>query len=436
VESPSPSPSLLPPPLPLRAQIAWIGPEDAGLYLGSPSIVRCANGSLLASHDTFGPALAHNTRTAFTRRSDDDGKTWQLGAAVPNMYWATLFNRPGDAATYIMGTSNDNAIPGSPAQIVLSATTDCGTTWLPTAFLTNSSIAYSTGPTPVIVKDGRLWRAFEHNLGSWGTGYAAVAASADVNAASLLDPAAWTVSGGLLWANVSQFVPPSWGSPNVTSSYGWLEGNAVVPVNDSQPGIMMVMRVNSIPAANKAALLQLDGPTGTPTFVGWIDPFPGGMSKFTIRRDNVTGLYVTLSNNIVDDRVTAPPMCAPGPSQWTAPVVRVPGGPLPCCSVDTARNCGTEVTCWWCHSMARNNLTLSVSSDLTQWTVVATVMSDDTGFAQWQSQLMTGFQYVDWQFDGDDIITAVRAGYRGSECYHNSNRELFQRLVGWRSWSR
>jgi hypothetical protein len=395
--------------------------------------VRCSNGSLLASHDTFGPALSHATRTAFTRRSDDNGKTWVLGGAVPNMYWATLFTRPGDAATYIMGTSNDNAIPGSPAQMVLAATSDCGGTWTASVFLTNSSVAYSTGPTPVVLKDGRLWRGFEHNLGSWGTGYAVVAASADAKATNLLDPAAWTVSGGLLWANVSQYVPPSWGNPNVTSSYGWLEGNAVLPANASQPGIMMVLRVNSIPAANKAALLRLDGPTATPAFLGWIDPFPGGMSKFTIRQDAVTGLFVTLSNNIEDDAVTAPPLCAPGPASWGAPIAP-PDRPLGCCSVDTARNCGSTIGCWWCHSMARNNLTLSVSTNLTHWTVVATVMADDTGFAQWQSQLNTGFQYVDWQFDGDDLIAVVRAGYRGAECYHNSNRELFQRLVGWRSW--
>lgn len=414
--------------------MVWIGPEDGGLYVGSPSIVRCANGSLLASHDTFGPALADATRTAFTRRSDDDGRTWLLTSAVPNMYWATLFTRPGDNATYIMGTSNDNALPHSPAQVVLAATSDCGSTWTQTAFLTNSSVAYSTGPTPVVVKDGRLWRAFEHNFGSWGTGYAVVAASADVTAPNLLDPAAWTVSGGLLWANVSQFVPPSWGNANVTSSYGWLEGNAVVPANASQPGIMLVLRVNSIPAANKAGLLRLDGPTATPVFLGWVDPFPGGMSKFTIRRDDATGLFVTLSNNVLDDSVTAPPLCGPGPSGWSGGLVAPPAGPLKCCSVDTARTCGTAISCWWCHSMARNNLTLSVSPDLTNWTVVATVMSDDTGLAEWQRQLLTGFQYVDWQFDGADLIAVVRAGYRGAECYHNSNRELFQRLVGWRSW--
>ena len=40
----------------------------------------------------------------------------------------------------------------------------------------------------------------------------------------------------------------------------------------------------------------------------------------------------------------------------------------------------------------------------------------------------TGFHYVDWVFDGDDIVFAVRAGYRGSNTYHNANRLAVKRL--------
>lgn len=45
----------------------------------------------------------------------------------------------------------------------------------------------------------------------------------------------------------------------------------------------------------------------------------------------------------------------------------------------------------------------------------------------------TGFQYVDWQFDGDDIIYTVRTAYDGAHSFHDANRITFGRLPGFRS---
>jgi hypothetical protein len=109
--------------------------------------------------------------------------------------------------------------------------------------------------------------------------------------------------------------------------------------------------------------------------------------------------------------------------------------PLPCCSMQQQLACGPAAPpCLWCRANARNNLTLSVSPDLLAWRVVRTVMSDDSGLPEWAAQLWTGFQYADWVFNGSDILAAVRGAYRGAQCYHNSNRLLFQALRGWRSW--
>jgi len=103
----------------------------------------------------------------------------------------------------------------------------------------------------------------------------------------------------------------------------------------------------------------------------------GGNSKFTIRRDNETGLYITLSNNVTDLEYVG----------------------------------------------MRNILTLSYSKDLINWVVAPqALLSDDTGFPWEYSVMFTGFHYVDWQFDGDDIFYAIRTGYRGANSYHNSNR--------------
>ena len=55
-------------------------------------------------------------------------------------------------------------------------------------------------------------------------------------------------------------------------------------------------------------------------------------------------------------------------------------------------------------------------------------MEDDTGLSFTNSIQLTGFQYVDWQFDGDDILYLVRTAYRGAVRYHDSNRIIYRVL--------
>jgi hypothetical protein len=55
-------------------------------------------------------------------------------------------------------------------------------------------------------------------------------------------------------------------------------------------------------------------------------------------------------------------------------------------------------------------------------------MKDDSHSDPEESKLKTGFQYVDWKFDGDDIIYLVRVSYDGANNYHDSNRIWFCRM--------
>ena len=82
----------------------------------------------------------------------------------------------------------------------------------------------------------------------------------------------------------------------------------------------------------------------------------------------------------------------------------------------------------------RNVLSLSVSENLTDWRVVKTLMTDDTGLSHEDSIRLTGFQYADWQFDGDDIIYLVRTAYRGAVRYHDANRMIYRVLRNYRLW--
>ena len=61
-----------------------------------------------------------------------------------------------------------------------------------------------------------------------------------------------------------------------------------------------------------------------------------------------------------------------------------------------------------------------------------TLLEDDSGLSPEQSIARIGFQYVDWQFDGDDIIYVVRAAYRGAHNFHDANHIVFARIENFR----
>lgn len=406
-------------------------PELSGVYLGSPSLLYLPSGALLASHDFFGPGagkLLGLTRTLISRAG---GPFTPTGNAT-DLYWATLFSRPGDPAAYLLGTSGDEQSQG---HITIARSSDEGTTWVTSSLRAGGAQPFSTGPTPVLQSGGRLWRAFEHNVGSWASGYASAVLSAAADAADLLDPGAWTLSGELPFSAVSALVPANWSSApppfTVSPAFGWLEGNAVER-DDGRPGVYVMLRVNSAPAANKAALLALSSAAAAPTFEGWVEPFWGGNSKFSVKRDAVTQLYVTLATAVPEPAaVLLPPTCGP--------VALPPGRPLPCCGFLEACSAPTEAvnaTCVWCQATSRASLSLSVArTPRGPWVLAGggPILFDDTGVPSFISKLGTGFQYADFVFEGEDLVASVRSGYRGSNNYHNSNHHLLKVIPSWRS---
>ena len=162
---------------------------------------------------------------------------------------------------------------------------------------------------------------------------------------------------------------------------GWLEGNTV-ETKDGE--VWNILRFNSLPLWDKAAIVRVHDNGKTITFdpeSGFID-FPGGMTKFTIRFDPTTGLYLTLSNN------------NPNPSQPSRAhraVVAHLRRPAPL---------GSQT-----HAVRRRS-----------------------GLTYEQSVQLTGFQYVDWQFDGGDILYIVRTAYDGAHNYHDANRITFHQI--------
>jgi len=115
---------------------------------------------------------------------------------------------------------------------------------------------------------------------------------------------------------------------------------------------------------------------------------PGGLTKFTIRHDEVSGDYVALVNHVAE------------PSRWQRGL------------------------------RARNTLCLARSADLRTWTVSDPLLQhpDDEHHA---------FQYVDWLFDGSDLVYLSRTAWdepdgTPAHNYHDANYLTFHRLPDFR----
>lgn len=368
-------------------ELRWQDPATK-TYLGSPSLVRLPDGALLATHDYFGPGCPRNHENeehlTSVYRSGDDGRSWSNVTHVANAFWSTLFVHQG--AAWLLGCSQQYG------SVVIRRSDDGGRTWTHpkderTGLLFRGGFYhdapnYHCGPMPILFKDGRLYRAIEDlDPCWWGRGFKSAVISAPVDA-DLLDAASWTMSNKLAFDPA--WIPAGWGA---LVNAGWLEGNVVeTPAGE----IWNILRVHSEPLANKAAIVRVEDGGRRVSFdpaTGFID-FPGGMTKFTIRRDPVTGLYLSLVN----------PNDNPALG-WDQ----------------------------------RNRLVLSTSRDLRHWEVRRTLIADDSGLGEKDSRRLVGFQYVDWQFDGDDLLCLVRVAYDGAPNYHDSNRIAFHRVENFRA---
>ncbi len=353
-------------------------PASSGRYIGSPSIVILPDGNYLASHDLFGPKSDENScATTMVFLSTNRGRSWHKQAELRCDFWSNLFVHHG--AVYLMGTT------GQYGHIVIRRSTDDGKTWTQPKNTHTGLLApkghWHTAPVPIVEHDGRLWRAFENADGGtkWGRRFQAGMLSVPNNA-DLLVASNWTFSNFI--HRDAAWLDGDFG--------GWLEGNAVVTPSGRMVDFLRVA-VSHLP--EKAAIVHISANGHTATFnpaTGFIN-FRGGSTKFTIRRDPEKGGYWTLVNIVVNPKG--------GPAAVKHP------------------------------ASIRNTLALAYGHDLQHWEVRAIILHHP-------DVKHHAFQYVDWQYDGNDIIVASRTAYNdgmgGANSYHNANYLTFYRIKNFR----
>ena len=80
----------------------------------------------------------------------------------------------------------------------------------------------------------------------------------------------------------------------------------------------------------------------------------------------------------------------------------------------------------------RNVLSLVTSKDLENWEEAEEILNYENNAWPEDSSLV-GFQYVDWIFDGDDILALSRTAINGANNFHDANYITFHKIKNFRS---
>ncbi|GAB3416532.1 sialidase family protein [Niabella aquatica] len=348
-------------------------PASSQTYIGSPSICILPNGKYVASHDFFGPNSQEATNAKTEIFESADKGQSWKKIAELNQFWSGLFVHK--SKLYLMGTRNGEG------DCVIRRSADGGHTWTnpvdeKTGLLipAREGIGYHTSSMPVLDAKGKLWRGMEEvKPGGPWGGFKAFVMSVKENR-DLLYAKNWTVSNKLQM------------DKDLGKGAEWLEGNAVM---DPDGNVVDILRVHYGPDT-LAAMINISRNGKKAIFnpaAGFIT-LPGASKKFNIKKDPKLNKYWTLTNAV--------------PEEYRSGYME----------------------------RTRNTVCLLSSDDLVNWQQHGIIL-------QGKNVAKHGFQYLDWQFDGDDLIAAVRTAYDddfgGADNQHNANYLIFYRVKDFRS---
>lgn len=355
-------------------------PKSTGVYVGSPSIVILSNGDYVASHDFFGNPDGN-------RQSELAGDTLITRVMGQHIYLSKDKGKTWQFQTevgyihwaglfVVRDTLYLSGIEGINYSLVITRSADRGRTWEKLSVLKKKEGHFFHGSTtPVVFHRGRIYKGYDNHVPDKTGKWVPDNNSFIMSAAvddDLLNPASWTFSNE---AKKPGYLPGS----------GWLETNAVLGRDGYIKGVLRIAATNGFVAGYYS--LGTDSTIDAST-IGQID-FIGGASKFNIRWDPVTKKYWALTN-------------------YPSPVIHPPN-----------KSAGGM----------RSILTLISSKNLRKWEIQSIVLATE-------DVNLHGFQYVDWQFEGEDIVFVSRTGYDdeygGAKSYHDTNFITFHRIKNYR----
>ena len=326
-------------------------------------------------------------RSTTIYRSTDRGESWSLWSDTASaMNFTRLFQHRG--ALYVMGTQQNTG------HLIICKSTDQGRTWsAPRVIFADQ--AYHQAPTALVEYNGRLWRAMELQTSNERAYYTPFAISAPVDA-DLLDPTSWQRTTIPSATTINR----EWAVPQGYTINGLEEGNMVVGPDGK---LYNLLRASSQQTSAIACLARISEPTTDKapySFSFTTDDFitmPGGGKKFTVRYDATSQRYWALTNPAEEAGFSHSGIYLNG------------------------------IT----FDLMRNRVALCYSSDLKNWTECKTPIVYDP------DPFFHGYQYLDWQFDGEDIIAVSRTAHpeeRGLPVrQHDANMMLFHRIENFRT---
>ena len=353
--------------------VNYLHPEDgayafSGQYLCSPSLLRHPEGYLLASMDLFKGGAPQNLTLLY--RSDDDGVTWTYLCELMPCFWGKMFIHRGQL--YMLSVSTEYG------DLLIGRSDDGGRTFeAPTVLLRGSGRQDVPGihknPQNLLSYAGRLWGTLE--WGSWDAGYHAAMVMSCKEDADLLDAQNWCFTPPVRY-------DPSWPGVAEGPSSGNIEGTLAIAPDGRLLNIMRYDTSRTKPNYGMVLAYEVDVQhPEQPLRYSHPIPLDGNLSKFSIRKDPVSGEYYSLISRITDPA----------------------------------------------HIHARNLLSLVKSDDLMHWKLCADILDARDCDPQY-----IGFQYMDFLIEGEDILFLCRTAVNGANSYHNSNYITFHRIQNFR----
>ena len=313
-------------------------------------------------------AANHPQNLTLIFRSDDDGATWHYVSELMPCFWGKLFIHKNDL--YMLSCSTEYG------DLLIGKSTDGGKTFsAPVTLLRgangkNGSSGVHKNPQNIVYHNGRIYETLE--WGSWANKeycHAAIVMSCDEND-DLLVPENWSFTDPRPFA---QFAPEIADLPDCTMT---IEGTLTVAPDGN---LYNIMRFGKYATALVYAVNTEDH--DAPLTYARCMNFPANYSKFMIKYDEVSKKYYSVATRLYD---------------------REKAG-------------------------ARNLLSLMASADLETWDVVT-----DLYDLRDEDHKKVGLQYVDFFFEGDDILYLCRTAINNANNFHDANYSTFHRIKNFR----